>query len=378
MSTLHKNLLRCTYCLEPASRPGQSFNLNGVCKACQYVESLGNIDWQKRRLELDEIVKWGQRHQTGPYDCIIGVSGGKDSLRQAMFVRDELNMHPLLVCCSYPPEQSTERGALNISNLISKGFDLHFVSPSPKTWKLMQRIGFLNYAQWTRSTELSLYATVLIVAKQQQIPLIFFGENPGLSFGAKSGGDGADANGLRAYDTLGGASLNYWVDAGIPLNKLNWYRFLSDSEIAELRIIYLGYFISDFNDIANTEFAKQNGFIPRSGDDASPLLTGSINPYESVDEDHVHVNQYLKYLKLGFGKVTQQVGVRIRYGIISRDEGKKIIQKYDGLVSEDLIERFCEYLEISKKEFIQIAERHRNHDLWFVNNDGEWVLKNPV
>jgi hypothetical protein len=92
----------------------------------------------------------------------------------------------------------------------------------------------------------------------------------------------------------------------------------------------------------------------------------------------VHVNQYLKYLKLGFGKVTQQVGVRIRYGIISRDEGKKIIQKYDGLVSEDLIERFCEYLEISKKEFIQIAERHRNHDFWFVNNDGEWVLKNPV
>ena len=58
------------------------------------------------------------------FDCIIGVSGGKDSTRQALFIREKLKMRPLLVCCTYPPEQLTDLGAKNLSNLIKLGFDL--------------------------------------------------------------------------------------------------------------------------------------------------------------------------------------------------------------------------------------------------------------
>lgn len=373
-------LRRCVRCLEPVSRPGQVLDKEGVCKPCQYVESLGTVDWLARRRELEEIVQWGRQHRTGPYDCVIGVSGGKDSHRLAMFARDELDMRPLLVCCSYPPEQSADRGSRNISNLISKGFDLHYVSPSPKTWKSMQRIGFLEHAQWTRSTELALYTSVVRVANQQHIPLVFLGENPALAFGAKAGGDGADANGLRTYDTLAGASLSSWIEAGVSPEKLYWYNFPTDSDISQLglRMIYLGFFISDFNDIANTAFAAHSGLTPRTGDDASPMLTGSLNPYESIDEDHVHVNQYLKYLKLGFGKVLQQVSVMVRYGMLSREKGVELVRRYDGRVSDELIGRFCAYLEISRQEFEEVAERHRNPEHWRLNDEGEWVLKDPV
>ena len=106
-----------------------------------YIENAGTVDWEARRRELDEIAAWGRQHQAGGYDCIVGVSGGKDSTRQAFYVRDELGLKPLLVCCSYPPEQLADRGPDNLSNLIERGFDLHFVSPAPQSWKQMMHCG---------------------------------------------------------------------------------------------------------------------------------------------------------------------------------------------------------------------------------------------
>lgn len=370
---------RCARCLEPTTRPGQTLDAEGICKPCRYVESLDQIDWQARRKQLAEIVEWGRQRRTGPYDCIVGVSGGKDSLRQAMFVRDELGLRPLLVCCAYPPEQIAERGTRNLSNLVAKGFDLHLTSPGPQTWKRMLRMGFREHAQWTRASELALYSSMPRVATAFNIPLIFLGENPALAFGAKSGGDGAEANGLRDYDTLGGASLAPWIERGIPPEKLFWYRFPSDEDIERLglRMIYLGYFIRDFNDIGNTEFARRQDFVPREGVDADPGFTGSINPYESVDEDFVHVNQYLKAVKLGFGKVVQQVSVQVRYGAIDREQAVDLARKFDGRVDRSLIERFCAYLGIDVEEFDAIVAKYRNLDLWQMNNHGEWELRYP-
>lgn len=370
---------RCARCLEPTTRPGQSLDAEGICKPCRYVESLDSVDWQARRRQLEGIAEWGRQRRTGPYDCIVGVSGGKDSMRQAMFVREELGLRPLLVCCAYPPEQIAERGTRNLSNLVAKGFDLHFTSPGPRTWKKMLRMGFREHAQWTRASELALYSSMPRVATAFNIPLIFLGENPALAFGAKAGGDGAEANGLRDYDTLAGASLQPWLDRGIPMEKLFWYRFPSDEDIERLslRMIYLGYFIRDFNDIGNTTFAKLQDFMPRQGKDADPAYTGSINPYESVDEDFVHVNQYLKSIKLGFGKVVQQASVQVRYGVIDREKALELVRDYDGRVDRELIDRFCAYLEIPPEEFDAIVERYRNRDLWQMNNHGEWELRYP-
>ena len=72
----------------------------------------------------------------------LGVSGGKDSTRQALWVRDKLKLKPLLVCCSYPPEQLTILGAKNLSNLIELGFDLIVTSPAPKVGKNFYKAGF--------------------------------------------------------------------------------------------------------------------------------------------------------------------------------------------------------------------------------------------
>ena len=142
----------CIKCLQPDTRPNIKFNDQGICPACDYAEVVKNIDWNERRKGLESIVSFGKSNNSSGYDCIIGVSGGKDSLRQAIFVKEYLKLKPLLVTLNYPPEQVTHRGAQNISNMISHGFDTITIGPSPQTWKKLMREGFFKYGNWGRST----------------------------------------------------------------------------------------------------------------------------------------------------------------------------------------------------------------------------------
>ena len=127
----------CVKCLEPDTRPGAQFDLEGVCSTCKYFDYFSETyDEQEREEILNKIIDYNKKNKTNKrYDCIIGVSGGKDSTRQALWVRDKLGLNPLLVCCAYPPEQCTKLGAKNLSNLMSLGFDIVTTSPGPKTWK---------------------------------------------------------------------------------------------------------------------------------------------------------------------------------------------------------------------------------------------------
>jgi hypothetical protein len=104
----------CKRCLQTDTRSGTRFDEEGICPACKYHETLKDVDWAVRKKELEKIVLFGRENNYSGYDCIIGVSGGKDSLRQAFFVKYELKMNPLLVYLSYPPAQVTQRGVFNL------------------------------------------------------------------------------------------------------------------------------------------------------------------------------------------------------------------------------------------------------------------------
>ena len=104
----------CLRCLQPDTRPNTKFSGNGICPACEYFETLRDVDWAERENEIQSIVEFGKAHNHSGYDCIIGVSGGKDSTRQALYVRETLGMKPLLISLLPPPKQLSQRGADNI------------------------------------------------------------------------------------------------------------------------------------------------------------------------------------------------------------------------------------------------------------------------
>jgi N-acetyl sugar amidotransferase len=363
----------CSKCLQPDTRPSIVFDAHGVCPACRFAEAAGDIDWALRHRELEIIAAFGRARNTSGYDCIVGVSGGKDSTRQAMFVRDELGLNPLLVCCSYPPEQLSDRGARNISNLVSLGFDLATVSPAPQLWKKLLRYGFIRFGNWTRSTEMALYASAPRLAIAYQIPLIFLGENPAITVGELATGSvTGDANRMKHANTIAGGPESLGLTPE-EAERLFWYNYPPDEdmEMAELRIVYLGYYIEDFRKRENAEFSMAHGMEVRSD---PPEDIGDITGHEALDEDFVIPGQMMKHLKLGFGKVTDQVCEEIRLGRMTREEGKRLVRLYDGKCAQKYLDRFRNYMALSQHEFQAVLDRYRNQEIWRRGPDGNWEL----
>lgn len=371
----------CKKCVQPDTRPSIKFDEESICPACRYAEKLDEINWDERNKELKRIIqqikeKNAFEYNTSEYDCIIGVSGGKDSTRQALFVK-RLGLNSLLVSCVYPPEQQTERGTQNINNMISLGFDHVSISLSPKIWKNLMRQGFLKYGNWAKSTEMALFASVPRLAIAYRIPLIFWGDNPAIQFGELCAGSlNWDGNKMRNINTIAGGpdSLLY---KGLNEQDIIWYRYPPDDEIEKinLQLVYLGYFWKNFSKLDNGNFSIAHGLEIR---DEHPKNSGSLHSFEALDEDFVFVNQMLKHLKLGFGKVTDEVCELIRTRKMTREEGIELVKKYDGKCSQEYIQKFCDYLEISLEQFWKTAESFRNLDLWEKNKGGQWNLKYPI
>ena len=367
----------CKRCVQPDTRPGISFNKEGVCPACLFADQHENIDWEERCRELEKIAELGRRHNVSGYDCVVGVSGGKDSTRQAMYIRDELSLKPLLVSCTYPPEQLTERGAHNLANLISLGFDCITVSPDPVVWKTLMRQGFLKFGNWCKSTEMALYASAPKVAIAYHIPLVFLGENTAISLGdSLTGSVTGDANRMKYGNTIEGGNPDRLLVEGISEQDVHLYRYPSDRdmELCQLKIYYLGYYIKDFNKVRNAEFSVEHGLEMRS---EPPEDIGDILGSTALDDDFVIMNQMFKQLKLGFGAVTDQVCEAVRLGMISREEAIDQVKKYDGKCAPKYVKKFCDYIEIDEEEFWRVADKYRNKDVWEKGEDGEWRIKIP-
>jgi N-acetyl sugar amidotransferase len=367
----------CKKCCEPDTRPDCLFDEEGVCLPCRYHATFDQIDWAARKKEILGIAEWGRRHSKSGYDCIIGVSGGKDSHRQALYSRDELGLKPLLVSCTYPPEQQTERGAANLANLARLGFDVIAIRPAPQVYKTLFRWGILHFANWCKSTEMCLYASVPRIAVSYGIPLIFLGENPALSWGSAGGSLDGDANRMKYNNTLKGGDIKPLLESGVPIKEMFWYLYPSDHDMerANLRLVYVGYYMRDFNDYDNSRIAMENGMQPRFGRDAIPEDCGQINSFDALDDDFVVVNQMLKHLKFGFGKVTEQVSGAIRNHRMTREEAVEQVRKYDGRCAPRYVQHMCDYCGITVEQFWEIAERWRNPKFWEKDEKGDWRLR---
>ncbi len=165
----------CKECLQPDTRPNTIFNENGVCPACVYHKKMSQVDWNERSEIMQDIIsKFVNKDKCG-FNCIMGVSGGKDSIRQALWVRDKLKLKPLLVCLGHTPEMGSERGFNNLSHLIELGFDVVISHLAPETWRYLMKESFLRFTNHGKSPELALFSSVPQIAIRYGIKLILHG-----------------------------------------------------------------------------------------------------------------------------------------------------------------------------------------------------------
>lgn len=104
----------CKRCCLPSTKPHLSFDEEGICNACRNYENRKNVDWDERKKELMEILDRYRSKDGSNWDCIIPVSGGKDSTYQVITML-ELGMNPL--CVTATTCDLTDIGRRNIENI---------------------------------------------------------------------------------------------------------------------------------------------------------------------------------------------------------------------------------------------------------------------
>ena len=164
-----KTLKRCSACLMPDTKPGLMLNEAGICQACLHYENRKNIDWVDRYKQLQELCgRW--RKDYGPYDCVIPVSGGKDSYYQVKVIKEDLRMNPLLVNVA-DPFTHTKAGIYNFDNLRERfNCDCIQLQFSPDLVRRMCRIAFEELGSPTWPIDRAIYTFPIRVAVEKNIP----------------------------------------------------------------------------------------------------------------------------------------------------------------------------------------------------------------
>lgn len=365
----------CQKCIMPTTRPGLVLDDFGICGACNWHDSKIKIDWDQRKSELIQIANKFKKINTTSWDCVLGVSGGKDSTWQAMYIRDELGLTPLLV--QYACSDGTNLGRENLENLVNLGFELITVQPSPLISRKLSKHSFYKYGNIQKYAEMALFPTPFRTAMQYEIPLVFFGENPALEAGDKNATlrDPWDATSIQFNNTLGGHSYKIWLDENITEKDLILYQFPNAEEFSKWggKGIFMGYYIN-WDGVFNAKFAIEHG-LKTINDQYKNI--GIPYLHNSLDSNNNGVvNALLKFIKLGFGNTTEFLCYDIRNKRISREEAALIVKELDGKCHDKYIQSYCDWIDITVDEFWKVANSFRGN-MW--NPKGsDWKLINPI
>ncbi|HWA28514.1 MAG TPA: N-acetyl sugar amidotransferase [Lacunisphaera sp.] len=359
-------LVYCRTCLTPNTRPNGRFDAEGVCTACEFVANMTRVNYPARFAELCAIVKRKTRtSRSRRHQCIVGVSGGKDSTRQALWVREKLGLNPLLVSVAFPPRQISPIGARNLSNLISLGFDTLVIGPAPRLSRDLFREAFFRFANWNKATEMALFSGVPQVAIDRKIPLILWGENPALQVGdlGTLGASIWDGQNLINSNTLAGGDLTWFREVAGDDRRLFPYKFPSRQALqrAGVQTVFLGPAWKDWSVPTNSAVSIAHGLTHRTD---GPELTGDLLGTGMIDEDWIVVNMLLKYYKLGFSRGTEQANEFIRAGRWTREQGIVCAEQYDGACGPRYLESFCQYLGITESTFWATVRKFANPHLF--------------
>lgn len=368
----------CTRCVYPsASAAPLTFDDHGVCSGCRVSGQKDRIDWEERGEELREILEEYRSKDGSNYDCLIPVSGGKDSHYQTYVITQLYGLRPLLV--TYNGNNYMDVGLRNLHNLRTKfGCDHHFFSPNVEALKKINRLCFRMMGDMNWHAHCGIFTYPVQVAVKERIPLIIWGEHGFTDLaGMYSLNDRIE---MTAKFRLEHAQRGYdWQDMiedteGLTPQDLLWARYPSDEDLAEVGVrgIYLGNYV---NWEANTQtqlMIDEFGFEPNP-----EPFERTYRRMSNLDDMHENgAHDYLKYVKFGYGRGTDHACKDIRAGRMTREEGIEMVRRYDPVKPMKDLSRWLEYVGMSEAEFDEIADTFRDPRVWVKNEAGEWVKDN--
>ncbi|RIH70327.1 flagellin modification protein, PseA [Vibrio splendidus] len=358
----------------PETKPDLWFNEEGKCSACINFEERTEIDWEERKSEFEAITNKYKSIDGSNYDCIIPVSGGKDSTYQVIRVL-QAGLNPL--CVTAETDSLSEIGRRNLENLKRLGVDHVNVTTNPKVRRKLSRLALREVGDIQWAEHVTIFTIPIQVAVEKNIPLIIWGENSQHEYGgpaAAAENNVLDRRWLEEFGGMLGMRITDLIGQDdITRRDLIPYFYPSDEDLKRVGVtgIFLGYYFP-WDGYNNTLVAQAYGF------ESYPTPTeGSFVNYENLDNYYHRVHDYFKYIKYGFGRATDQANNHIRRGRLDRRDIVDFLKENDGNYPDVYLGRSLESvldeIDMSKEEFDEICDRFTNKKLFKTDRKGNLV-----
>ena len=386
---LPEKVIFCKQCIISNQRPssvvefkninnnknGINIDKDNICDACKYSLEKSRIDWNKREIELENVLS--KYRKTNGYDCVVPGSGGKDSAYTAHILKYKYKMNPLTV--TWAPHLYTNIGWENFTNWVHKGgFDNILFTPNGKLHRVLTKLAFLNLLHPFQPFIIGQRIIGPKIASKFNIPLVIYGENQ-----AEYGNNSEENfNPLMNSDFFSKDSSDDIVLGGVSIKEImQKYKFVQNDfepylppdkkEIKkrDIKVMYLGYFLK-WDPQECFYYASEN-----TGFKANTERTeGSYSKYSSIDDKTDPFHYFTTYIKFGLGRATYDAAQEIRNDKIDRQEGINLVKRYDDEFPKKYFKDFLEYIDITEKDFWENIDRFRSPHLWEKRED-KWYLR---
>ena len=358
----------------PDTKPDLKLDEEGICSGCRSYERRGVVDWSKRHEELTKILdRYRLKDGTG-WDCVVPVSGGKDSHFQVIRVL-QLGLNPL--CVTATTCDLSDIGRRNIQNLKSLGVDYVEVSPNPLVRRKLNRIGLTQVGDISWPEHVGIFTIPVRVAAQYGVPLIVWGENSQNEYGGPAAASEDNVLTRRWLEEFGGLLGMRVSDLvgmeAIEKRHLILYTYPSDEDLKRVGVtgIFLGYY-TPWDGYSNALLAQAHGFSTLGA-----TVEGSIVNYENLDNHQTGIHDYFKFLKFGFGRATDIACLHVRRQRISREDALTVVRKHDGQFPWTYLgkplDQILAPLDLSVEQFVDVCDRFTNKSVFVTDSRGNLV-----
>jgi N-acetyl sugar amidotransferase len=363
----------CVRCVMPHTKPDLQIDNEGVCNACRSLEKRKEIDWDRRKTELLDVLA-KHRRSGNNWDCIVPVSGGKDSTYQVVRML-QMGLTPL--CVTSHTCDLSDIGRANIENLKNLGVDHVEFSPNPLVRAKLNRIGLTEVGDISWPEHVGIFTIPVRAAVQFNVPLLVWGENSQNEYGGPAAAAEKSVLTRRWLEEFGGLLGMRVSDLsesyGIEPKHLLPYQYPSDEELQRVGVtgLFLGHYLP-WDGLSNALIAQANGF--RTFDKP---VEGSMVNYENLDNHQTGIHDYFKFLKFGFSRATDIACLHVRRGRITRLDAIEIVKARDGRFPWSCLDKPLEEilapLNISVAEFIKVCDRFTNKKIFKHDTSGNLI-----
>jgi N-acetyl sugar amidotransferase len=355
----------------PETKPDIFFSPQGVCSACLHFEQRVEVDWDARGAELNEVLDRYRSKDGSNYDCIVPVSGGKDSTFQTIRML-ELGLNPL--CVTATTDHLSPVGRRNLENLERLGVDHIEVTTNPVVRRRINRLALTEVGDISWPEHVTIFTVPVRVSVQMGIPLIVWGENPQNEYGGPAGAAEDSVLTRRWLEEFGGLLGLRVTDlpgqSGIEARHLIQYTYPTDDALAAAGTtgLFLGHYLP-WDGWTNALVSKAYGF------ESHPhVIEGSLVDYENLDNVHTGIHDYFKFLKYGFGRATDLACMQVRRGRLSRVDAVEMVRMHDGTFPwtylGEPLQDILDAIEMDLEEFQAVCDRFTNKRLFQTDRRG--------